>query len=101
MISELQRKPLNGDLISQTSSHRARLSRGAWRAFRLKGNRVIIVSFNRVIRPMTALTAQRSIEDAEELERERRRRARESFQTNGGSTLEESSPEGEMLAESL
>ncbi|XP_062276686.1 non-muscle caldesmon [Scomber scombrus] len=47
------------------------------------------------------LTAQRSIEDAEELERERRRRARESFQTNGGSTLEESSPEGEMLAESL
>ncbi|XP_029009515.1 non-muscle caldesmon isoform X2 [Betta splendens] len=45
------------------------------------------------------LTAQRSIEDAEEVERERRRRARESFRRrNSGSTPEESSAENETLA---
>ncbi|XP_058501768.1 non-muscle caldesmon isoform X2 [Solea solea] len=46
------------------------------------------------------LTAQRSIEDAEEVERERRRRARESFQRrNSGSSPGESSPENEMATE--
>ncbi|RVE71491.1 hypothetical protein OJAV_G00052310 [Oryzias javanicus] len=46
------------------------------------------------------LTAQRSIEDAEEVERERRRRAREALhRTNSGSTPGESSPEAEMLTE--
>ncbi|KAM7415314.1 hypothetical protein PAMA_019914 [Pampus argenteus] len=45
------------------------------------------------------LTAQRSIEDAEEVERERRRRAREAFRRNSGSPPGESSQEGEMLAE--
>ncbi|XP_076590018.1 uncharacterized protein lsp1a [Chaetodon auriga] len=46
------------------------------------------------------LTAQRSIEDAEEVERERRRRAREASRwTNGGSTPEEFSPENETPAE--
>lgn len=44
----------NSDFISQTSSHRPRLSRGAWLAFRLKGKRVIIVSFSRLIQPLTA-----------------------------------------------
>lgn len=46
------------------------------------------------------LMAQRSIEDAEEVERERRRRAREALhRRNSGSTPEESSPEGETPAE--
>uniref|UniRef100_A0A8P4K7I3 Lymphocyte specific protein 1 a n=1 Tax=Dicentrarchus labrax TaxID=13489 RepID=A0A8P4K7I3_DICLA len=46
------------------------------------------------------LTAQRSIEDAEEVERERRRRAREATSwTNGGSPPEEFSPENETPAE--
>ncbi|KAM7397290.1 hypothetical protein PAMP_020274 [Pampus punctatissimus] len=45
------------------------------------------------------LTAQRSIEDAEEVERERRRRAREAFRRNSGSPPGESSQEGEMQAE--
>ncbi|KAM6937926.1 uncharacterized protein lsp1a [Xenentodon cancila] len=46
------------------------------------------------------LTAQRSIEDAEEVEREQRRRARESLRRrNSDSTPEESSPESEMLDE--
>ncbi|XP_044049529.1 non-muscle caldesmon isoform X2 [Siniperca chuatsi] len=46
------------------------------------------------------LTAQRSIEDAEEVERERRRRAREASRwTNGGSLPGESSPENETPAE--
>ncbi|XP_041852734.1 non-muscle caldesmon [Melanotaenia boesemani] len=46
------------------------------------------------------LTTQRSIEDAEELERERRRRARESSQQrNGDSTPGESSPETDVAAE--
>ncbi|KAE8296688.1 Lymphocyte-specific protein 1 52 kDa phosphoprotein [Larimichthys crocea] len=46
------------------------------------------------------LTAQRSIEDAEEVERERRRRAREASRwTNGGSSPGELSPENETLAE--
>lgn len=56
-FSALRRPDLfqhNSDFISQTSSHRPRLSRGARRPSRLKGNRVIIVSFNRVIPPMTA-----------------------------------------------
>ncbi|XP_030587407.1 non-muscle caldesmon isoform X2 [Archocentrus centrarchus] len=48
------------------------------------------------------LTAQRSIEDAEEVERERRRRARESLRwRNSGSAPGESSPEGEMLPEDV
>ncbi|XP_047189156.1 non-muscle caldesmon isoform X5 [Scophthalmus maximus] len=46
------------------------------------------------------LTAQRSIEDAEEVEREHRRRAREALEhTNSGSTLVESSPENGMPTE--
>ncbi|XP_034033218.1 non-muscle caldesmon [Thalassophryne amazonica] len=46
------------------------------------------------------LTAQRSIEDAEEVERERRRRAREaSLRMKSGSAPGESSPENEMSAE--
>ncbi|XP_035012969.1 non-muscle caldesmon [Hippoglossus stenolepis] len=46
------------------------------------------------------LTAQRSIEDAEEVERERRRRARESFRRgSSGSTPGESSPENETQTE--
>ncbi|PWA30396.1 hypothetical protein CCH79_00017650, partial [Gambusia affinis] len=46
------------------------------------------------------LTAQRSIEDAEEVERERRRKARESLRRrNSGSTPEESSPETEAQEE--
>ncbi|XP_041794988.1 non-muscle caldesmon isoform X2 [Chelmon rostratus] len=46
------------------------------------------------------LTAQRSIEDAEEVERERRRRAREASRwTNGGSPPGEFSPENETPAE--
>ncbi|XP_070763407.1 non-muscle caldesmon isoform X2 [Enoplosus armatus] len=46
------------------------------------------------------LTAQRSIEDAEEVERERRRRAREATSwTDGGSLPGESSPENETPAE--
>ncbi|KAK2842805.1 hypothetical protein Q5P01_013005 [Channa striata] len=45
------------------------------------------------------LTAQRSVEDAEEVERERRRRAREELRRNSGSTAGESSPEGEGSAE--
>ncbi|KAI4799237.1 hypothetical protein KUCAC02_017064 [Chaenocephalus aceratus] len=46
------------------------------------------------------LTAQRSVEDAEELERERRRRARESYcWTDGGSMPGETSPEDGMPAE--
>ncbi|XP_039988945.1 non-muscle caldesmon isoform X2 [Xiphias gladius] len=46
------------------------------------------------------LTAQRSIEDAEEVERERRRRAREALRRrNSGSTPGESSPENEMPTE--
>ncbi|XP_024911844.1 non-muscle caldesmon isoform X2 [Cynoglossus semilaevis] len=46
------------------------------------------------------LTAQRSIEDAEEVERERRRRAREASQRrNSGSTPGECSPEGEVATE--
>ncbi|XP_024137946.1 non-muscle caldesmon isoform X1 [Oryzias melastigma] len=46
------------------------------------------------------LTAQRSIEDAEEVERERRRRAREALhRRNSGSTPGESSPESEVLTE--
>ncbi|XP_026220698.1 non-muscle caldesmon isoform X3 [Anabas testudineus] len=46
------------------------------------------------------LTAQRSIEDAEEIERERRRRARDDFRRrNSGSAPEESSPENETPAE--
>ncbi|XP_042266918.1 non-muscle caldesmon isoform X2 [Thunnus maccoyii] len=45
------------------------------------------------------LTAQRSIEDAEEVERERRRRAREAFRRNSGSLPGESSQESEMPAE--
>ncbi|MEQ2273081.1 hypothetical protein XENORESO_021491, partial [Xenotaenia resolanae] len=47
------------------------------------------------------LTAQRSIEDAEEVERERRRKARESLRRrNSGSTPENSSPESEAPEES-
>ncbi|XP_042361290.1 non-muscle caldesmon [Plectropomus leopardus] len=46
------------------------------------------------------LTAQRSVEDAEEVERERRRRAREASRwTNGGSLPGEFSPENETPAE--
>ncbi|XP_047243789.1 non-muscle caldesmon isoform X2 [Girardinichthys multiradiatus] len=46
------------------------------------------------------LTAQRSIEDAEEVERERRRKARESLRRrNSGSTPENSSPESEAPEE--
>ncbi|KAM9352179.1 uncharacterized protein lsp1a [Symphorus nematophorus] len=46
------------------------------------------------------LTAQRSIEDAEEVERERRRRAREASRwSNGGSSPGEFSPDNEMPAE--
>ncbi|XP_015244248.1 PREDICTED: non-muscle caldesmon-like [Cyprinodon variegatus] len=46
------------------------------------------------------LTAQRSIEDAEEVERERRRKARESLRRrNSGSTPEDSSPENEAPEE--
>ncbi|KAF3855385.1 hypothetical protein F7725_023440 [Dissostichus mawsoni] len=46
------------------------------------------------------LTAQRSVEDAEELERERRRRVRESYcWTDGGSMPGETSPEDGMPAE--
>ncbi|KAM4733486.1 uncharacterized protein lsp1a isoform 2-T2 [Anableps anableps] len=46
------------------------------------------------------LTAQRSIEDAEEVERERRRKARESLRRrNSGSTPEDSSPETEAPEE--
>ncbi|XP_063336531.1 non-muscle caldesmon isoform X2 [Pelmatolapia mariae] len=46
------------------------------------------------------LTAQRSIEDAEEVERERRRRARESLRRrNSGSAPRESSLDGEMPPE--
>ncbi|XP_040894906.1 non-muscle caldesmon isoform X2 [Toxotes jaculatrix] len=46
------------------------------------------------------LTAQRSIEDAEEVERERRRRAREALRRrNSGSTPGESSPENETPTE--
>ncbi|XP_014910398.1 non-muscle caldesmon isoform X1 [Poecilia latipinna] len=46
------------------------------------------------------LTAQRSIEDAEEVERERRRKARESLRRrNSGSTPEDSSPESEAPEE--
>uniref|UniRef100_UPI0037E939D3 non-muscle caldesmon isoform X2 n=1 Tax=Semicossyphus pulcher TaxID=241346 RepID=UPI0037E939D3 len=46
------------------------------------------------------LTAQRSVEDAEEVERERRRRAREASRwTNGGSLPGESSPENETPGE--
>ncbi|XP_041651568.1 non-muscle caldesmon isoform X2 [Cheilinus undulatus] len=46
------------------------------------------------------LTAQRSVEDAEEVERERRRRAREASRwTNGGSLHAESSSENETPAE--
>ncbi|KAM9807670.1 uncharacterized protein lsp1a [Neosynchiropus ocellatus] len=46
------------------------------------------------------LTAQRSIEDAEEIERERRRRARESLcRTESGSTPGESSPGSETPTE--
>uniref|UniRef100_H2L4N7 Lymphocyte specific protein 1 a n=1 Tax=Oryzias latipes TaxID=8090 RepID=H2L4N7_ORYLA len=45
------------------------------------------------------LTAQRSIEDAEEVERERRRRAREALhRRSSGSTPGESSPDSEVLA---
>ncbi|XP_047451419.1 non-muscle caldesmon [Mugil cephalus] len=43
------------------------------------------------------LTTQRSIEDAEEVERERRRRAREALRRRTNAT--ESSPEGETLSE--
>uniref|UniRef100_A0A3B5LES6 Lymphocyte specific protein 1 a n=1 Tax=Xiphophorus couchianus TaxID=32473 RepID=A0A3B5LES6_9TELE len=46
------------------------------------------------------LTAQRSIEDAEEVERERRQKARESLRRrNSGSTPEDSSPESEAPEE--
>ncbi|GAA6227692.1 non-muscle caldesmon-like [Lates japonicus] len=46
------------------------------------------------------LTAQRSIEDAEEVERERRRRAREALRRrNSGSAPEESSPDNETPTE--
>ncbi|XP_036001740.1 non-muscle caldesmon isoform X1 [Fundulus heteroclitus] len=46
------------------------------------------------------LTAQRSIEDAEEVERERRRKAREALRRrNSGSTPEDSSPESEAPEE--
>ncbi|XP_053282619.1 non-muscle caldesmon [Pleuronectes platessa] len=46
------------------------------------------------------LTTQRSIEDAEEVERERRRRARESYRRgSSGSTPGESSPENETQTE--
>ncbi|XP_061578183.1 non-muscle caldesmon isoform X2 [Cololabis saira] len=46
------------------------------------------------------LMTQRSIEDAEEVERERRRRARESMhRRNSDLTPEDSSPESELLAE--
>lgn len=45
------------------------------------------------------LTAQRSIEDAEEVERERRRRARQAFRRNSGSPPGDSSLESETLAE--
>ncbi|XP_028285669.1 non-muscle caldesmon isoform X4 [Parambassis ranga] len=48
------------------------------------------------------LTAQRSIEDAEEVERERRRRARESLcRRNSGSAPGETSPEGETSGENM
>lgn len=46
------------------------------------------------------LTAQRSIEDAEEAERERRRRLRDaSCWSNGGRSPSEESADGELLAE--
>ncbi|XP_038561433.1 non-muscle caldesmon isoform X2 [Micropterus salmoides] len=52
------------------------------------------------LRNLMRLTAQRSIEDAEEVERERRRRARESLRwSNGGSLPRESSLENETPAE--
>lgn len=53
-------------------------------------------------RVLSRLTAQRSIEDAEEIERERRQRAREDFcRSSSGSMPEESSPEAETGAEQL
>ncbi|KAK5927360.1 hypothetical protein CgunFtcFv8_012524 [Champsocephalus gunnari] len=52
------------------------------------------------LKNLMKLTAQRSVEDAEELERERRRRARESYcWTDGGSMPGETSPEDGMPAE--
>lgn len=49
---------------------------------------------------LSRLTAQRSIEDAEEVERERRRRAREASRwSNGGSLPGDVSPESETPAE--
>ncbi|XP_029993170.1 non-muscle caldesmon isoform X2 [Sphaeramia orbicularis] len=45
------------------------------------------------------LTAQRSIEDAEEVERERRRRAREDLRRRNSGSLSGESPENEMPAE--
>ncbi|XP_060932290.1 non-muscle caldesmon [Limanda limanda] len=52
------------------------------------------------LQKLMRLTTQRSIEDAEEVERERRRRTRESFRRgSGGSTPGESSPENETQTE--
>ncbi|KAI9532607.1 hypothetical protein NQZ68_030549, partial [Dissostichus eleginoides] len=63
-------------------------------------DQILIERFQQLAYFFQRLTAQRSVEDAEELERERRRRARESYcWTDGGSMPGETSPEDGMPAE--